>query len=108
MSSDDLRKIGGPMHRVPQFAQKQQPFHPVTWVKEAAKRFDAGDNEKEIVLTRQGEDSVDEIIPDTALAQVNFEPLAKKAHELGEKCIGATSEYAPVHELVLCQGLSEK
>ena len=53
-------------------------------IEETLKRRDAGHDQKKIVLTRQSEHRVDEIVPRAALAQIDFEPLAEKTHELIE------------------------
>ena len=49
-------------------------------IEKTAKRLDAGYDQKEIVLPRQGEHRVDKIISRAALAQIDLETLSEKAH----------------------------
>ncbi len=57
----------------------------------------------------QSEHRVDKIITRAALAQIDFEPLAKKAHELIEQFVRTANRYVPpLHEIGLRERRGEK
>ena len=46
-------------------------------------RLDPAHDHEEIVLARQGEDGVDEIVPRALFAQVDFQPVGEEGEEVG-------------------------
>ena len=56
----------------------------VLGVEQLAQRLDPADDEKEVVLARQREYGVDEIVPRALVAQVDFQAVGEEGEEVGQ------------------------
>ena len=65
-------------------AHEQVP--PVLGVEEAPERLDPADDHEQIVLARQREHRVDEIVPRALVAQVDFQAVGEEGEEAGGHC----------------------
>ena len=59
----------------------------VLGVEEAAERLDAAHDHQEIVLVRQGEDRVDEVVAGAFVAQIYFEAVGEEGEEVGGRLV---------------------
>ena len=53
----------------------------VLGIEQAPERLDPAHDHEKIVLTRQGEDGVDEIVPRALVAQIDFQAIGEEGEE---------------------------